>query len=233
MFTKKHKSIIFSLIIMFMAGSFSTVNALNYRSYFYNIYDSIIFSYEDSTDIEIYRGGQLRWSGQLDTGEHHLFQIQPPEPKRGVFEVRSSSRKLSILSGDMVSRGISGYYAVEPYGRGVHTELYTYVPVESPNRFYTQKFVVFAYQNDTELTVEYEDPNGIYHEVVKDHLLNSADYWQTEDLSGEYVHLTANKPVSALSCYDTGYFVPSADGNRSKKCICSYAKSSKPIFSLT
>jgi len=180
MYTKKLKSTTLSVFIMFMFGSFSNAYALNHRSYFYNIYDSIIFSYEDDTDVEIYRWGQLRWSGQLDKGEHHLFQIQPPEPKRGVFEVRSSSRKLSILSGDMVSRGISGYYAVEPYGRGVHTELYTYVPVESPNRFYTQKFVVFAYQNDTELTVEYEDPNGIYSKVVKDHLLNAADYWESE-----------------------------------------------------
>jgi len=42
--------------------------------------------------------------------------------------------------------------------------------------------------------------------------LDDGGYWQSEDLSEQYVHVTANNPVSALSCYDTGYFVPSADG---------------------
>ena len=213
MFTQKRNSTVLSVFIMVMVGSFSTAYALNHRSYFYNIYDSIIFSYEDDTDIEIYRAGQLRWSGQLDKGEHYLFQIPYPEPYRGVFEVRSSSKKISILTGDMASRGLSGYYATGSDGQGISTELYTYVPVGSPDPHDIQKFVAFAYEDGTEVTVEKDEGNGNYQIVDANVPMDKGEHWESEDLSGQYVHVTSNKPVSTLSCYDTGYSVPSENGS--------------------
>jgi len=227
MFLNQHKSIILSLIILAVASSFATADPLSYRSYFYNIYDIVLFSYEDGADIEVYRWGQLKYSGQLDKGQHARIQIQPPEPVIGVFEVRSSSKKISIISGDMIPRGLSGYYAMDPYGRGVSTELYTYVPVGSPDQHDIQKFVVFAYEDGTQVTVEYEDPNGIYREVITNLPLGESEYWENEDLSGKYVHVSANKSVSALSCYDSGYFVPSANGTFSGTRFYTYLGKNK------
>lgn len=106
MFSNQHKSVILSLIILVVASSFAEADALNYRSYFYNIYDIVLFSYEDGTDIEVYRWGQLKYSGQLDKGQHARIQVQYPEPVIGVFEVRSSSKNISILTGDMIDVGL-------------------------------------------------------------------------------------------------------------------------------
>jgi len=81
---------------------------------------------------------------------------------------------------------------------------------------------VFAYEDGTEVTVEYADPNMVYHEVVTDYALSEGENWSSEDLSDKYVHVASNKPISALSCYDTGYFVPSANGRWPKMSICTY-----------
>jgi len=185
----------------------------------------ILFSYEDGTDWAVYRYGELRYSGKMDKGEHVLIHIPYPEPLVGAFEV-AGSKKFSVLTGDAFSNFCTGYYAMDQNGRGVSGEFYTYVPQKNGS-YGTQKFIVFAYEDGTEITVEYEDPNGIYSKVVKDHLLNAADYWESEELSGQYVHVTANKPVSALSCYDTGYFVPSANGSFSGTKFYTYIGKTK------
>jgi len=210
MFLNQRTSIFLSIIIVAI-GVTGRSEASSYRSYVFGTYELIVFSYEDGMELEVKGFGQTLWSGTVNKGQHVRVQkpYGPPVPE--VYEV-IGSKKFSVLTGDL-TYGLSGYYAIDKHGRGVSNELYTYVQARSGDPHDKQKFIVFAYQNDTELTVGYADPNGIYHEVVKDHLLNSADYWQTEDLSGEYVHVTANKPVSALSCYDTGYFVPSANGS--------------------
>ena len=101
------------------------------------------------------------------------------------------------------------------------TEFYTYVPLKTPDYGY-QKFVVFAYEDGTEVTIEKEQGNGNYQVVVTNFALDKGGQWKSENLSGEYVHVTSNKPVSALSCYDTGYYVPSANGRWPKMSMCTY-----------
>ena len=155
----------------------------------------------------------------MGKGEHVLIHIPYPEPLVGVFEV-AGSNKFSVLIGDP-TYGRSGYYAMDQNGKGVSTEFYTYVP-QKKGSYGTQKFIVFAYEDGTEVTVEYADPNWIYHDVVTDFPLYDGGYWESEDLSEQYIHVTANMPVSALSCYDTGYFVPSADGTWPEMSMCAY-----------
>jgi hypothetical protein len=41
--------------------------------------------------------------------------------------------------------------------------------------------------------------------------LNRGDHWEHAALDTEWLHVTADKPVSALTAYDQGYFVPSAN----------------------
>jgi len=198
---------------------FSIAKALKYSSYVFNTYDMVLFSYEDGTDLEVTGFGQTLWSGTLDKGGHHRIQIPYPYNPVGVFEV-AGSKKFSVLIGDP-TYGRSGYYAMDQNGKGVSTEFYTYVP-QKKGSYGTQKFIVFAYEDGTEVTVEYADPNVVYHDVVTDFPLDKGENWSSEDLDEKYVHVTSNKPVSALSCYDTGYFVPSANGNRPEMSMCAY-----------
>jgi len=144
----------------------------------------------------------------------------------------AGSKKFSVLTGDAFSNLCTGYYAMDQNGRGVSGEFYTYVPRKNSS-YGTQKFIVFAYEDGTQMTVEYDQGNGNYQAVVTNHPLDAGEYWQSEDLSDKYVHVTANKPVSALSCYDTGYFVPSSNGNRLTISICAYIKRNQPSFFLT
>jgi len=39
----------------------------------------------------------------------------------------------------------------------------------------------------------------VYHAVVADHPLSEGENWSSEDLSEQYVHVSSNKPVSALA----------------------------------
>ncbi len=198
------RTFIFLLIIFVVIVGVSTAKALNYRSYVFNTYEMILFSYEDGTELAVYRYGNPVYSKVLDKGEHDRVFLSGV----GAYEV-AGSKKFAVLVGDP-TYGKSGYYAMDQNGRGVSTELYTYVPPKRAS-YGTQKFVVFAYEDATEITVEYADPNMVYHEVITDFPLDDGGYWD-EDLSDKYIHVASNKPVSALSCYDTGYFVPSADG---------------------
>jgi len=229
MFLNQRALILLSIIVVVLVGV-GTSKALNYRSYVFNTYEMILFSYEDNTDWAVYRYGDLRYSGNMDKGEHVLIHIPYPEPPVGAFEV-AGSKKFAVLVGD-AAYGWSGYYAIDQNGLGVSTEFYTFVPPKTSGINGYQKFVVFAYEDDAEITVEYADPNAVYHAVVTDLSLDDGEYWQSEDLSGQYIHVTANKPVSALSCYDTGYFVPSANGNRPEMGIFSYAQRSQARFFL-
>jgi hypothetical protein len=219
MFLNQRTFIFLSIIVISIVGV-STAEALTYRSYVFNTYDIILFSYEDGTQLAVYRYGESKYSGTLDKGQHVRIVIPYPYNPVGAFEV-AGSNKFSVLIGDP-TYGKSGYYAMDQNGRGVSTEFYTYVPSKTLNINGYQKFVVFAYEDGTELTVEYADPNMVYHEVVTDFPLDKGQNWSSEDLSGEYVHVASNKPVSALSCYDTGYFVPSADGTQPEMSMCAY-----------
>jgi len=119
--------------------------------------------------------------------------------------------KFSVLTGDL-TYGLSGYYAIDQHGKGASTELYTYVQSKTFDPHDIQKFVVFAYEDDTQVIIEKDQGNGNYTAVVTNHTLDAGDYWQSQNFSNEYIHVSANKPVSALSCHDMGYFVPSANG---------------------
>jgi len=226
MFLNRRTFIFLSIIVISIVGV-GTAEALTYRSYVFNTYDIILFSYEDGTQLAVYRYGESKYSGTLDKGQHVRIVIPYPYNPVGAFEV-AGSKKFSVLIGDP-TYGKSGYYAMDQNGLGVSTEFYTYVPPKTPSYGY-QKFVVFAYEDGTELTVEYADPNMVYHEVVTNHPLDAGGHWKSEELSGKYVHVTANKPVSALSCYDTGYFVPSADGKFSGTKFYTYIGKTKSGF---
>ncbi len=216
-----HRTVVFLSIIIVATVGAGTAEALSYQSYVFGTYEMILFSYEDGTELAVYRYGNPVYSKVLDKGEHDRVFLSGV----GAYEV-AGSKKFSVLTGDAAFSICTGYYAMNQNGRGVSTEFYTYVP-EKKGSYGSQKFIVFAYEDGTELTVEYADPNGVYRDVIADLPLDDAGYWETEDLSDKYVHVASNKPVSALSCYDMGYFVPSANGKFSGTRFYTYIGKTK------
>ena len=206
-----HRTVVFLSIIIVATVGAGTAEALSYQSYVFGTYEMILFFYEDGTDLQVDGFGQTLWSGTLDKGEHYLFQKPGGAPVPAVYEI-TSSNQFAVLGGH-ITGGRNGYYAMDQNGSGLSTEFYTYVPPKTYPIKGIQKFVVFAYEDGTEITVEKDQGNGSYTSVVTDHPLDKGGHWKSENLSSEYVHVTSNKPVSALSCYDTGYFVPSANGS--------------------
>jgi len=223
MFLNQRTFIFLSIIIVAIVGV-GRAEALNYRSYVFGTYEIILFSYEDGTDLEVSGFGQTLWSGTLNKGQHKLVQKLYGPPVPAVYRVEGSNQ-FAVLTGH-ITGGNNSYYAMDQNGRAVSGEFYTYV-TQKKGSYGSQKFIVFAYEDGTELTLEYADPNEIYQEVVTDFPLDKGENWSSEDLPEKYVHVASNKPVSALSCYDTGYFVPSANGKFSGTKFYTYIGKTK------
>ena len=178
-----------------------TSSEYNYVSHIFTVADVIFFSYNDGTELALYdSSGALIWNNNgnpLNKGEHAHVSVS-----QGVYTIYGS-KKFSVLTGDPITRFVVGYYAMDQNGYGVSTELYTWVP-----QLYGHcSFIIFAYDDNTQVTVEYTD-TGV---DIATFTLNKGQHWRIETLDTEWIHVTANNPVSALTAYDQGYFVPSAN----------------------
>jgi hypothetical protein len=178
--------------------------SLAYSSYLFTTEDIVLFSYEDGTRFEVYDSGGNPIPldpNTLDKGEHAYV-----DASQGVYIV-AGSNKFAALTGDATTKGISGYYAMDADGRGASREFYTYVP-----ELYSYcKFIIFAYENSTRVTIQQEVTNGVYEDITT-FTLDKGEHYANLSPSAKYLHIIANKPVSALTCYDQSYFVPSANG---------------------
>lgn len=188
------------------------VGGYPHKSLIFTIADVVFFSYYDDTMLELYNSsGTLIWNnGGLPLNKGGHVNITVPQ---GVYMARGS-KKFSILTGDPITRYVVGYYAMDQDGFGASKEIYTWVPTLYDHC----KFIVFAYENDTNVTVEYTD-TGV---DIATFTLNKGGHWDIESLSAKWLHVTADKPVSALTCYDQAYFVPSASGRWSGKEFYTY-----------
>ena len=234
-------------LIVLMAGLSNAAKALEYTSFVYSTYELIFFAYEDDTTIEIY---ETDGSYVLDDGQERvLINYGNPMPKGAFWRLTypdyltdknhvykvTGSKKFSVLSGDAAREfyffddylggSISGYYAMTPDGLGTAKELYTYVPKEDEEQAFNQhqKFIVFAYTDDTTVTIQAagpDDPNDPnYANFTEPFILDAGEHWSTTALDGLYVYIDANEPVSALVSYDFGYYVPAGDSIYSGKRV--------------
>ena len=177
---------------------------LAYSSYIFTTEDIVLFSYEDGTRVEVYDsdGNPVPVEPNvLDKGEHAYVNTST-----GVYIV-AGSNKFAVLTGDATTNGVSGYYAMDADGRGASKEFYTYVPY----LYGHCEFIVFAYENGTTVTVQEEVANGVYVDIAS-FSLDKGKHWANSGLSAKYLHITADRLVSALTSYDQSYFVPSANG---------------------
>ncbi len=189
---------------VYAASTREVSTSLAYSSYIFTTDDIIFFSYEDGTQVELYdsAGDPVAVEPNVLNKGQHVWV----DTSQGVYFV-AGSNKFAVLTGDAATSGISGYYAMDADGRGVSREFYTY----APSLFQHCEFIVFAYENSTQVTVQQEVTNGVYADIAS-FSLNKGEHWANSSLSNKYLHITANRPVSALTCYDQSYFVPSVSG---------------------
>jgi len=177
-------------------------NGYDYNSLIFTVDDVVFFSYEDGTMLELYDStGVLVWNNggaPLDKGGHAHVAVA-----RGVYKA-SGSKKFAVLTGDPITRTVVGYYAMDQNGYGASTEIYTWVPSHAWDG---EKFIVFAYEDSTSVTISYTDTGT----VIWSGTLNKGEHRETTGVYSSYLHVTSNKPVSALTYFDQGYFVPSAN----------------------
>jgi hypothetical protein len=163
MFSKKS---FLTLSLVFIITISGTAGALEYSSYIFTVKDIIFFSYENGTQVQVYGStGQLLWPNGPDVilakGQHAMAGF---DNTNQVYKV-CGSKKFAVLTGDPAreGRGVSGYYAMDANGLGTCKELYTYVPVlYSYGYVGHQFFIVFAYQDNTQVTVQKDTGNGVY-----------------------------------------------------------------------
>jgi hypothetical protein len=189
-----------------------TLPVANYKSYLYTVGDVIFFSYADNSDLALYQtNGTLIWQGSLNTGDRQLVSVPT-----GTY-LATGSKKYAILGGDPVSGGVTGYYAADQNGFGVSRDLYIWN--QYPYLYPSELFIVFSYEDNTQVTVEDADTGTIYFSGV----LNDGEHWESTQVYNRWLHVTADNPVSAYSYYDQGSLVPASDGRWSGTLFYTYA----------
>ncbi|MBX3043687.1 MAG: T9SS type A sorting domain-containing protein [Candidatus Kapabacteria bacterium] len=170
-----------------------------YATTVFTFNDIVVFSYFDNTQIEVYNSANVLVSSfTIDLDEYKVLTVA-----EGIYRV-VGNKSYSVLVGDPISTYVLGYYAVNENGYGLSTKLNTYIPT----LYSTDKFLIFAYQDNTEYTLK----NLTTGVTISAGVLN-AGQWYEYSGRGVFVSVTANKPVSALSYNDQGYMVPSNNGS--------------------
>ncbi|MDR0373523.1 MAG: hypothetical protein LBI79_08220 [Nitrososphaerota archaeon] len=176
----------------------SSDTAFKYNSMIFTIADIIIFGYEDNTDLFVYdSAGQVVWQGTLNQGQSQSLRVA-----QGVYKV-SGNEKFTVLSGDPIAQGVVGFYSMDKNGYGAGQELYTYVPI----LYGSCRFAVFAFEDNTDVLVK----NTLTNTPIWEGTLNKGEHWAHAGLASTWITVLASSDVSALTCYDQSYYVPSTN----------------------
>ena len=171
-----------------------------YSTTTYTFTDLVVFSYFDDSQFFIYnQSGAKIDSVLLQNNQYHIFSTG-----EGVFSIEGTN-SFTVLVGDPVSRYVLGFFAVDESGSPLSTRLNTYMP-----SYYTygEHFIVFAYNDGTEYIVKNLQSGA----VIAAGVLNNGEHLQLDGYSGTFLGVEANKPVSALSYTDQGYYIPATNG---------------------
>jgi parallel beta-helix repeat protein len=177
----------------------------NYITQVYTNKDLLVFGYEDNTSIKISdSSGRKIWSGILNDGNHYYRDVPI-----GTYTL-SGDKKFAVLTGDPVTRGVTGFYALDNNSRGAGTKFYTYMPLRYDGN---ERFIVFAYTDGTTGTVTNTDTQ----QSVSFGPLDKGKHFEIQAdaspfLCNHFIKVESNYPVSALSYNDIGYFAPSTNG---------------------
>ncbi len=182
------------------AAEWTTTSNFIYRTTTYTFSDLVIFSYQDSTKIYIRNSmGTVVDSAFMNQDEYHVTS-----PGAGNYSVESNT-PFSLLTGDPISNAVLGYFAVDQSGRPLSTRLNTYFPQEY---YGDERFIVFAYEDDTEFRIINLDTQTI----LASGILHRGEHYVMNSNFNTFLGVRANKPVSALSYTDQGYYFPATNG---------------------
>lgn len=179
---------------------FSQQEAFLYSTTTYTFNDLVVFSYFDDSEFFLFNQDGVKMDSiVLQNNQFYVFS-----PGMGTYRVEGN-KSFTLLIGDPVSRSVLGYYAVDESGSPLSTRLNTYMPVSS----YTgEHFIVFAYDDQT----EYKIKNLQDSSVIAAGVLNRGEHYQLDGYANTFIGVESNKPVSALSYADQGYFIPADNG---------------------
>lgn len=188
------------LIVMFPMAVQASPD--EFEAGFFTLTDIIVFSYHDSTTIDIYDStGSLLTTQTMDKGDHYYYN-----PGEGVYRV-IGDKPYSLLTGDPITNYVNGYFAANDTYRGVAEEFYTYTTDD-------HDVIVFAYNSGTtDVNVEEWDGSS-WVSLASFSLTGPGDYYykQRYTWSQKWLHFTSNQPIS-VQCYsDRCFFVPDESG---------------------
>ncbi len=181
-------------------GWFSQQEAFSYSTTTYTFNDLVVFSYFDDSEFFLFdQNGAKLDSIILQNNQFYVFS-----PGRGTYQIEGN-KSFTVLIGDPVSRSVLGYYAVDESGSPLSTRLNTYMPVSS---YSGEHFIIFAYDDQTEYMIKNLQDSS----VIAAGVLNRGDHYQLDGYANTFIGVESNKPVSALSYADQGYFIPADNG---------------------
>jgi len=173
-----------------------------YLSSLYTHSDILIFSYADQTEFQVANAeGNIIWQGTLSAGQHRSLT-----PGGGIYSA-AATHPFSVVVGDQLTEFVWGYYAMDQNGRGLSTLLHTY-QADWSDTYYDPHFTVFAYQDNTVVTVT----DSVTGSLIWSGTLDDGQHYDNRTLDNRFLTVSAGKPVAALSYTDQGYFVPSDNG---------------------
>lgn len=183
------------------------VNNASYSATFYTFNDIVVFSYFDSTSVLVTKsvGSTFDTVANINLSADSFDTLSPGN---GIYVV-SGSKPFSVLTGDAITSFASGYFAVDETGNGLSTKLDTWM-MKSPSDF-DPHFILFSYDGQTEFTIKDLGTGNLLYEGMID-TTGYLDFPAVTLLEGKAIQVTSDKPVSALSYTDQGYYVPSANG---------------------
>ena len=182
-------------------GPMQTENGFVYSTTTHTFADIIVFSYFDNTNFYIRNAtGVPIDSVMLHRDQYYIFSTGT-----GVYRVEAN-QSFTVLIGDPITNSVMGYYAVDESGSPLSTRLNTYMPKTS---WSGEHFIVFAYHDQTEFQIKSLSDGST---TIAAGILNKGEHFQLDGQNNKFLGVYANKPVSALSYTDQGYFVPASNG---------------------
>jgi hypothetical protein len=187
----------------------SATSQLEYQSQVFTVSDLVYFSYRDNTSF-IGPSGNFT----LDKREKNSLQLSS-----GVYKT-SASDQYSVLVGDPVTTTVVGYYAVDENGYGLTTDTQTWIPSEFDSG--SERFIVHGYYDNSTVTILNEDTNS----TIWSGMLNASEHktLSQESLPHQtHVSVKSSKPVSTLTYFDQGYYVPAKNRQFSGETFHTFA----------
>lgn len=168
----------------------------------YTFSDLVVFSYFDDSFFLLYnQDGAVIDSAALNKDEFHVFK---PASGTGIYSIEGT-KSFTLLIGDPVTNTVMGFFAVDESGSPLSTKLNTFMPA---NDWGGEHFVVFAYNDNTEYTIT----NLTDTSTVAAGILNRGEHVTLDNQFSKFLKVQSNKPVSALSYADQGYYIPADNG---------------------